>query len=103
LEDAVFPREASPTWRAIEHGLKLVNKGVIWRIRSGAKVNIWRDPWIPRPPSLKIMLRKGRSRLRWVSQLMEGSREWDEQKLDLCLYPHDKEEVLKIRPMQGPG
>jgi hypothetical protein len=101
LVDTVFPGEASPTWKAIEHGLELVKKGVIWRIRSGAKVSIWRDPWIPRPPSFKITLRKGRSWLRWVSQLMKnGSREWDEQKLDLCLYPHDKEEVLKIRPMQ---
>jgi hypothetical protein len=32
--------------------------------------------------------------------MKDRSREWDEQKLDLCLYPHDKEEVLKIRPMQ---
>jgi hypothetical protein len=26
--------------------------------------------------------------------------EWDEQRLQLCLYPHDVEEVMKIRPMQ---
>jgi hypothetical protein len=32
--------------------------------------------------------------------MKDGSREWDEQKLDLHLYPHDKEEVLKIWPMQ---
>jgi hypothetical protein len=42
--DTVFPGEASPTWRAIEHGLELVKRGIIWRISSGAKVNIWRDP-----------------------------------------------------------
>jgi hypothetical protein len=52
---------------------------------------------IPRPPLLKISLRKGRSRLRWVSQLMkQGWREWDEQVLKRCMYPHDVEEVLKI-------
>jgi hypothetical protein len=28
------------------------------------------------------------------------AREWDEQQLRMCLYPHDVEEVLKIRPMQ---
>jgi hypothetical protein len=32
--------------------------------------------------------------------MKDWSREWDEHKLDLCLYPHDKEAILKIRPMQ---
>jgi hypothetical protein len=101
LVDTVLPGEPSLTWRTIEHGLELVKKGVIWCIRSGTMVNISRDPWIPRPPSFRITLRKGRSRLRWFSQLVkEGTSEWDEQKLDLCIYPHDREEVLKIRPMQ---
>jgi hypothetical protein len=35
LIDTVFPSEASRTWWAIEHGLCLVKKGVIWRIRAG--------------------------------------------------------------------
>jgi hypothetical protein len=101
LVDTVFPAEASPTWRAIEHGLELVKKGIIWRIRSGTKVNIWRDPWLLRQSSFKISLQKGRSRLRWVSQLMKpDTREWDEQILQLCLYRHDVDEVMKIRPMQ---
>jgi hypothetical protein len=47
LVDTVFPVEESPTWRAVEHGLELLKKGIIWRISSGTKVNIWRDPWIP--------------------------------------------------------
>jgi hypothetical protein len=37
LVDTVFPGEASPTWKAIEHGLQFVKKGIIWRIGSGAK------------------------------------------------------------------
>jgi hypothetical protein len=102
LVDTVFPGEASPTWRAIEHGLDLVKRGIIWRISSVTKVNIWRDPWIPRPPSRRISLKKGRSRLRWVSQLMkEGTQEWDEQMLRSCLHAYDVEEVLKIRPMRN--
>jgi hypothetical protein len=46
LVDTVFPGEASPTWRAIEYGLDLLKHGIIWRIGSGSKVHIWRDPWI---------------------------------------------------------
>jgi hypothetical protein len=40
----VFPSDSSPMWRAIEHGLGLLKKGIIWRIKSGTKVQIWRDP-----------------------------------------------------------
>jgi hypothetical protein len=51
---------------------------------------------------MKITMKKGRSRLLWVSQLMvPGLREWDENVLRACLYPHDAVEVMKIRPMQN--
>jgi hypothetical protein len=29
--------------------------------------------------------------------MQPGQREWDEQVLNECLYPHDMAEVLKIR------
>jgi hypothetical protein len=93
----VFSSEASPTWREIEHELSLLKRGIIWRIGLGTKVQIWCDSWIPRPPSLMIYGRKGRARLRWVSQLMvPGWREWDMNVLHSCLLPHDVQEVRKI-------
>jgi hypothetical protein len=93
----VFPKDASPTWRGIEHGLDLPKKGIIWIVGRSTKIQIWRDPWIPHPPSLKVSLKKGRSRLHWVSQLMQsGQCEWDMQKLRSCLHPHDIEEICKI-------
>jgi hypothetical protein len=94
----VFPSDSSPMWRAIEHGLGLLKKGIIWRIKSGTKVQIWRDPWIPRPPSFRPTLKRGGTRLRWVSQLMKpGGYEWDDQVINSCMYPHDTNEVLRIR------
>jgi hypothetical protein len=36
--DTVFTGNASSTWRAIEYGLELVKKGVIWRIGNGSNV-----------------------------------------------------------------
>jgi hypothetical protein len=54
-------------------------------VKSGAKINIWCDPWIPRPH-------------RWVAQLMKANmREWDEGVIRSCMYPIDADEVLKIR------
>jgi hypothetical protein len=78
LIDTAFPSDVSPTWKGIEHGLDLVKKGIIWRVGSSTKIQIWRDSWITRPPSLGISFMKGRTRLRWVSQLMQSDRrEWD--------------------------
>jgi hypothetical protein len=61
------------------------------------KIQVWRDPWIPRPLSWKISLKKGCSRIKWVQQLMvTGRREWDVQMLKTYMYPHDIDEVLKL-------
>jgi hypothetical protein len=59
LTDTAFLVEASPTWLAIIHGLELLKKGIIWRVGSGSKIQLWHDPWIPRAPSRRISLRKG--------------------------------------------
>jgi hypothetical protein len=49
-------------------------------------------------PSLKLTLKKDRTQIRWVSQLMKPERrEWDEQMIKACLYLHDAYEVLRIR------
>lgn len=60
LIDAVFPADVSPTWKAVEHGLELLKKGLIWRIGDGRKVRIWKDHWIPRQSSLKLSPQNGR-------------------------------------------
>lgn len=44
LVDTAFGGNASPGWRAIEHGLALLKKGIVWRIGNGRSVRIWRDP-----------------------------------------------------------
>jgi hypothetical protein len=78
LVDTVFPMEISPMWRGIAYGLELLKKGIIWWVGSGSKIQIWREPWIERGPSRMLSLKRGRSRLHWVSQLMLlGRREWD--------------------------
>jgi hypothetical protein len=96
--DSLLPSDASPSWKGVEHGLNLLKKGTIWRVGYGSKNQIWRDPWVPRPPSMSINVRRGHSRIRWVSKLMHGNRrEWDEEKLRSCFLPHDVTEIRKIR------
>jgi ribonuclease HI len=87
-----------PQCDAIEHGLELIKLGIVWRVGLGSKIQIWHDPWLPRVTSGKVTLKRGRAHLRWVSQLMvPGRKEWDVPLLNSVLYPHDAQEVMKIR------
>jgi hypothetical protein len=63
LEDTVFSANASSTWQAISHGLDLLKKGLVWRVENGQSIRIWRDSWIPRPHSYKLVSPKRRGRL----------------------------------------
>lgn len=98
LLDTAFPRNASNTWRAIEYGLELLKKGIIWRIGNGKNVHIWRDNWLPRNFYLKPGTRRRRSRLKWVSDLIDEERgEWKTEILQEHFDHVDVEEILKIK------
>jgi hypothetical protein len=80
LLDTVFARDASASWRGVEHGLELMKKGVIWRIGNGGKVNIWRDNWLSRDGALKVTGGNTHLRLRKVKALFgNGPNGWNEQ------------------------
>jgi hypothetical protein len=46
--NASCPKRCSYTWRSIVHGRQLLERGLIWRIGDGKKVDVWKDNWIPR-------------------------------------------------------
>lgn len=98
LVDTVFSANASFTWQSIMHGLELLKKGIIWRIGCGSQVRIWRDPWIPREHSYRITTRKGRCRLKWVSELLDSQgHDWDYDKLVHIFNHVDAEAIGKIK------
>jgi hypothetical protein len=59
LLDMAPASEASNTWRAIEYGVELLRCGAIYRVGDGESIRIWRDNWIPKPPSLKNQPKAG--------------------------------------------
>lgn len=65
-----FGGNAFPGWRAIEYGLDLLKKGIIWRVGNGKSIRCWRDPWIQRVHSMQPITRRGNCRLRWVSNFI---------------------------------
>jgi hypothetical protein len=68
--DTVFTGIASTTWHAIEHGLELLKKGVIWRVGNRTEIRAWRDPWIPRDSTHVPRTSQGRCRYRWVADFL---------------------------------
>ena len=50
---ASLGRHPSYSWRSIMEAQKVVQLGCRWQIGNGSSVNLWRDKWLPSPPSHK--------------------------------------------------
>lgn len=97
IVDTSFGGNASPGWQAIEHGLELVKKGIIWRIGNGRSVRVWQDPWLPRDLSRRPITPKNNCRIKWVADLMLDNGMWDANKINQIFLPVDVEIILKLR------
>lgn len=98
LEDTVFSGNASSSWQAISYGLELLKKGLVWRVGNGQSIRIWRDSWIQRPFSYKLVSPKRRCRLRYVSELIDNFGNWKLDVLHQYFLQMDITEILKLRP-----
>jgi ribonuclease HI len=87
----------SYTWRSILKGVELLKEGLIWRIGDGRSVNIWRDPWIPRNHTRKVLTPCGASLLQKVADLINPvSGTWDEQLLRETFWEEDVKIILTL-------
>ena len=42
-----------------------------WQVRSGNKIRVWRDKWVPRPSTYKVLApEKQTSKDAWVCELI---------------------------------
>jgi hypothetical protein len=98
LIDTVFTGYGSTTWNAIEYGLQLLKKGIIWRVGNGASIRAWRDLWIPRVGGHQPRTAQGRCRYRWVADFLQHDGTWYTDRLQRFFAPEDIFEILKIKP-----
>jgi hypothetical protein len=85
----------SYTWRSILKGLDILKKGIIWRIGDGSKIDIWRDPWLPREWSRLPITHRGNSLLTKVTKLIDPSTgTWNEELVSQTFLPQDAELIL---------
>ena len=96
---ATRKKKSSETWRAILHGRKVLQKGIIKRVGPGDTINIWNDNWIPGIRSMKPLVHLENSLVQHVDELfLPGTRTWDEDLVRQSFIPSDANEILKIRP-----
>jgi hypothetical protein len=66
-------------WRSILKGIEVLRQGVIKRVGNGETINIWQDPWLPRPWSRRPITVRGQRVVNKVSELMDpAAGTWDE-------------------------
>jgi hypothetical protein len=96
LIDTVFAGNGSPTWHAIEYGLELLKRDIIWRVGNGAHVRVWRDTWISRDSSHLCWPPKHHCRYRWVADFLLPGGTWNVDRVQHYFEPDDATDILKI-------
>ena len=92
------PKKGSSfTWQSICAGIQTFQRGCIWRVGSGAQINIWNDPWIPTSESRKVITPRGATILGKVEELIDPhSGKGDEELVRLVFNPVDVYRILQI-------
>jgi hypothetical protein len=97
LLDTAFIKNTSTCWQGMSHGLDLLKQRMIWRLNTGERIRIWRDNWVPRG-NLKVIGKTSKSRLRWVSDLVDQeTKTWNEELVRSLFYEVDVDHILQIK------
>lgn len=87
--EVVVKRNASWGWRSIMAGRDVLKRGCRWRVGLNSKVQIWRDPWLPRASTFRPLGCLDNS---WsvVKDLIDAQGErWNMSSLRQCFVPED--------------
>ncbi|KAK4404580.1 putative mitochondrial protein [Sesamum angolense] len=90
--EAQVGNQPSYTWRSIIAARELLKSGCRWRIGTRHSVDVWNDPWIPRPASFRIITPNVHNvQNMCVSNLISPiTREWDVDTINALLWPVDR-------------
>ena len=98
FEEATMGRSPSYAWRSLMVAQGVIRKGMRWQVGSGNKIRVWRDKWIPRPSSYKVIspdFQNSKDAL--VCELINrASNEWDIDKLSQWFISEDRDTILGI-------
>ena len=76
----------------------IIKRGMRWQVGSRNKIRVWRDKWVPRPSTYKVLTpEKQTSKDALVCELINrASNEWDTDILSQWFLPEDRDAILGI-------
>ena len=96
--EVVDSRMGSYAWKSILRGRDIIQRGAIWRIGSGEKINIWQQRWLPRkhPPWL-LNCPLERFENHTMDSLIDPiTRSWNEELVNGLFGVEDAEMIKRI-------
>ncbi|XP_072062287.1 uncharacterized protein [Arachis hypogaea] len=91
-------------WRSVLEGRKVIEKGFLWKIGSGANVRIFHDPWLPPPlpfnvPQAAVTIPPN-LQVYYVSALLNPDRSWNRNLIE-SIFPVDIcNKIFSIKPTE---
>ena len=87
----------SYAWRNILKGVQLLKKGITWRVGDGRNINIWKDPWLPRGITRRVITLQGRNLVTRVAELIDPiTNGWDKDLVCQTFNAEDAKIILQI-------
>ncbi|KAL5795560.1 hypothetical protein ACOSQ2_000380 [Xanthoceras sorbifolium] len=83
-------------WHSILWGREVLEKGIRWKVGSGLKISVFKDPWLPRDSCFKILSPKLLPPESTVSVLMDGVGAWNKSFVKKYFCEEEAEIILGI-------
>lgn len=74
----------------------MLNQGIRWKVGNGRSILVYKDIWIPRPDTFKLMSSPFLPAEAVVADIMDVENKWDLEKLQQHFMPEDVEAILRI-------
>ena len=91
--NALATNLASFLWKSLMWGKEIVDAGIRGKIGDGKTIRIYKDKWIPRPSTFKILSRPVLGENANVNQLFTSTSKWN---VDLIKAIFCEEDVIAI-------
>jgi ribonuclease HI len=97
--DSNLGKKPSFAWRSIWQAKALLQKGLIWRVGNGSRINLWKDKWIPISPHKILDPVRIISRDAKVADIINQEVNWWDIPLIKQIFPEETVEQICSIPI----
>lgn len=95
--DGVARGNSSFSWNGFLWGMELLKRGLRKNLGNGQSIRMFRDPWLPRPITFKLITTPNVDIVNAVvAEFLTPTFQWDMVKLNQCLVQEDVEVIKGI-------